>query len=95
MITNDLEFIGRVEFSKKQKLLLKENKVNDRIHGYIREDYKTDFSRSDVLVLDSGKNDNPTLVIVSIVSLSINPIHVATNFSSFSALGIEVRWIYW
>jgi hypothetical protein len=81
-----------VEFTKKQKLLLKENKVNDRIHGYIREDYKTDFSRSDVLVLDSGKNDNSTLVIVSIVSLSINPIHVATNFSSISALGIEVEF---
>ena len=55
-MTDELEFIGRVEFTKKQKLLLKENKTNDRIHGYIKEDYKTAFSRSDVLVLDSSKN---------------------------------------
>lgn len=90
-MTDELEFIGRVEFTKKQKLLLKENKTNDRIHGYIKEDYKTAFSRSDVLVLDSSKNDNSTLVIVSIVSQNVNPIHVATNFSSISALGIEVE----
>ena len=91
-MTDNLEFIGRVEFTKKQQLLLKENKVNDRIHGYIKEDYKTDFSRSDVLVLDSDRKDNSTLVIVSIVSLNVNPIHVATNFSSMSALGIEVEF---
>ena len=36
-MTDDLEFIGRVEFTKKQKLQLKENKINDRIHGYIKE----------------------------------------------------------
>ena len=91
-MTDDLEFIGRVEFTKKQKLQLKENKINDRIHGYIKEDYKTKFLRSDVLVLDSDRKDNSTLVIVSIVSLNVNPIHVATNFSSMSALGIEVEF---
>ena len=91
-MTDDLEFIGRVEFTKKQQLKLKENKINDRIHGYIKEDYKTNFLRSDVLVLDSDRKDNSTLVIVSIVSLNVNPIHVATNFSSMSALGIEVEF---
>ena len=91
-MTDDLEFIGRVEFTKKQQLKLKENKINDRIHGYIKEDYKTNFLRSDILVLDSDRKDNSTLVIVSIVSLNVNPIHVATNFSSMSALGIEVEF---
>ena len=89
---DDPEFIGRVEFTKKQKLQLKENKINDRIHGYIKEDYKTDFSRNDILVLDSSKKDNPTFVMASIVSMNVNPIHVATNFASMSALGIEVEF---
>ncbi len=83
-----LEYIGRVQFDKKHQMLLKEDHVHDQIHGYIKEENASDVLPNDILVLESREKD--TIVLASVVKLEVNRQHTATNFDSYSELGVKV-----
>ena len=85
------EYIGKVEFSKKSQLLLKEKRANDSITGLIRAEAVEAVSPSDPLVVESGKEGDNMMVICSVVNMVINPQHAATNFESVTNLGTKVQ----
>tara|TARA_B100001765_G_scaffold212438_1_gene176529 strand:+ start:244 stop:1818 length:1575 start_codon:yes stop_codon:yes gene_type:complete len=85
------EYIGKVEFSKKSQLLLKEKRVNDSIIGLIRPEVVEVVSPGDPLVIESGKEEDKMIIICSVVKMEINPQHAATNFDSVTSLGTKVQ----
>ena len=57
------EYIGKVEFSKKSHLLLKEKRANDSIIGLIIPDAVEAVSPGDPLVAESGKEGDKMIII--------------------------------
>jgi len=82
------DYIGRVEFGNKSKMLLNEKKIYDKIEGLIKEEEASSVTPNDILVLESRKRDG--IILATVVKMEINQKNTATNFESYSYLGVKI-----
>ena len=82
------DYIGRVEFGNKSKMLLNEKRIHDKIEGLIRPEVAASVSPNNLLVLESRKRDS--IILAKVIKMEVNQKNTATNFESYSWLGVKV-----
>lgn len=81
-------YIGRVEFGNKSKMLLQEKSFFDKIEGLIREEAAELVSPRDILVIESTNHDD--IIFASVTKMEVNKKSTATNFQSYTYLGVKI-----
>ena len=81
-------YIGRVEFGNTHKMMLLEKRIQDKIEGVIREEEAASVSPGTILAIESTSHDN--FILASVVKMEVNRKNTATNFESFTFLGVKI-----
>jgi len=82
------DYIGRVEFGNKSKMFLNEKRIHDKIEGLIRPEVAASVSPNDLLVLEPRKRDG--IILAKVIKMEVNQKNTATNFESYSWLGVKI-----